>query len=309
GSRLAVSGHFESREGRATFAAAAQRMFADYELVDETAYASGAADGFFDAARLALSSLAGMTGGRISVEGSQVELVGFVTRAAARTRGEALLRERLPDGFTLISRVAVRQPLQPLAAEPCSTDMTSILASGRLEFGDGADLSADSYPVLDRVAATMARCPPVLVEVGVHSDSDGSRTANRQRTQERADTIVEYLVDAGVQRERLTATGFGESQPVADNSTPAGKSQNRRITFAVAVSEPVGALEAVPKPEAVSAVGSEPREPDADAAQADSTAVEPDATTTSDTPVDGDGAAATGEDADTGGSEAGGSDG
>ena len=56
-------------------------------------------------------------------------------------------------------------------------------------------------------------------------------------TQARAEAIVDYLVDAGVERERLKAVGYGEDKPVAENSTKVGKAANRRIEFTVAIPE------------------------------------------------------------------------
>ncbi len=56
-------------------------------------------------------------------------------------------------------------------------------------------------------------------------------------TTARAEAIVDYLVDAGVKRERLKPVGYGEDNPVADNDTTAGKAENRRIEFSVALPE------------------------------------------------------------------------
>ena len=83
------------------------------------------------------------------------------------------------------------------------------------------------------MSATVARCPDANIEVGAHSNSEGSTSRNRDRTQARAEAIVDYLVNAGVRRERLTAVGYGEDNPIADNDTDEGKAANRRIEFAV----------------------------------------------------------------------------
>ena len=72
-------------------------------------------------------------------------------------------------------------------------------------------------------------------KVGAHSDSEGSTSRNRDRTQARADAIVDFLVSAGIRRERLVAVGYGEKNPIADNSTDEGKAANRRIEFSVAL--------------------------------------------------------------------------
>src|SRR5207244_12413046 len=91
-----------------------------------------------------------------------------------------------------------------------------------------ASITADSFGLLDRMAAAMVRCPEVKVEVGAHTDAGGSASKNRDLTQSRAEAIVDYLVDVGIRRERLSAVGYGETKPVADNNTSQGQAPNRR---------------------------------------------------------------------------------
>ena len=101
--------------------------------------------------------------------------------------------------------------------------------------GNKADIAADSLGLLDRVSAAIARCPDAAVEVGAHSDNEGTTARNRDKTQARAEAIVEFLVSAGIKRERLTAVGYGEANPVGDNNTEAGRAANQRIEFSVAL--------------------------------------------------------------------------
>ncbi|MCP4250515.1 MAG: OmpA family protein, partial [bacterium] len=65
------------------------------------------------------------------------------------------------------------------------------------------------------------------------TDNAGGAASNQRLSQERADSVVTYLVDGGVDGTILTAVGFGEEQPIADNATAAGREQNRRIEFTV----------------------------------------------------------------------------
>jgi OOP family OmpA-OmpF porin len=87
------------------------------------------------------------------------------------------------------------------------------------------------------VAAALGRCPEATIDVGAHTDSEGSTANNLELSQSRADAIVEFLVDAGVKRERLTAVGYGEAKPVTDNASPEGRVANRRIEFVLEVPE------------------------------------------------------------------------
>ena len=76
-------------------------------------------------------------------------------------------------------------------------------------------------------------CPDIKVWVTGHTDSVGDREYNIRLSQQRADVVIEYLVGKGMDRARLTAIGFGYSQPVADNATEEGRAKNRRIEFRV----------------------------------------------------------------------------
>ncbi|HEX6944188.1 MAG TPA: PKD domain-containing protein [Gemmatimonadaceae bacterium] len=92
-----------------------------------------------------------------------------------------------------------------------------------------ATLLPESSQILDRVAESLIAHPDVKVEVGGHTDSDGSESYNLKLSQKRANTVRDYLVKKGVPASQLTARGYGEVQPVADNVTPEGKATNRRV--------------------------------------------------------------------------------
>ena len=88
--------------------------------------------------------------------------------------------------------------------------------------------------VADRSQAeTLAAFPDAQVEVQGHTDDIGSDASNLALSQDRADSVLAYLVSSGVDAERLTAVGYGETVPVADNETPEGRQINRRVVFEV----------------------------------------------------------------------------
>ena len=87
--------------------------------------------------------------------------------------------------------------------------------------------------VLNDAAATLRKNPSIRVEVEGHTDSDGAADYNESLSARRAKTVHDYLVARGVSPDRMTVRGYGESQPIADNSTRAGKAQNRRVVLGV----------------------------------------------------------------------------
>ena len=70
-----------------------------------------------------------------------------------------------------------------------------------------------------------------MLRIECHSDSMGSARANQRLTQMRALAVAHHLVARGLHCKRLLPVGFGEAKPIADNSSAAGRAQNRRVTF------------------------------------------------------------------------------
>jgi OmpA-OmpF porin, OOP family len=92
-----------------------------------------------------------------------------------------------------------------------------------------AVLTEGAKVVLDKMAETLNGAPDVNVEVQGHTDNTGSLTVNTRLSGLRAESVRAYLVSKGVNAARLTAKGYGPTVPVADNATPAGRTQNRRV--------------------------------------------------------------------------------
>jgi outer membrane protein OmpA-like peptidoglycan-associated protein len=99
-----------------------------------------------------------------------------------------------------------------------------------LEFKNkNADLSFGSYSVLDRLAKSLKDFPDVYIEVRGYTDAIGKADANRRLSQMRAEGIRQYLINQGIDPQRIRALGFGPDNPVGDNRTAAGRAVNRRI--------------------------------------------------------------------------------
>ncbi len=123
------------------------------------------------------------------------------------------------------------------AADPVKLDIPlSPIATGekvtlRNVFFDhnSTELKAESFIELDRIVDIMQKNPTVKIEIGGHTDSDGTEAYNLRLSQGRAQATVDYLVSKGIEKERLLSTGYGQSKPVASNDTDEGKALNRRI--------------------------------------------------------------------------------
>ena len=94
---------------------------------------------------------------------------------------------------------------------------------------DKSTLRQEDIAIIDRDVTSLDTWGNVNIEVAGHTDSRGSDAYNMKLSQERAEAVRNYLISKGIAADRLTAKGYGESQPVADNATDEGRAQNRRV--------------------------------------------------------------------------------
>ncbi len=96
-----------------------------------------------------------------------------------------------------------------------------------------ATLRSESLGELNRILRLMSENPTMKVEIAGHTDSTGKAAANKVLSEKRAKAVVDYLIDNGIDADRLTYKGYGPDRPVATNKTAAGRQLNRRTEFKV----------------------------------------------------------------------------
>ncbi|MFN3785438.1 MAG: OmpA family protein, partial [Thiothrix sp.] len=126
---------------------------------------------------------------------------------------------------------ALRQQLQGTGVEIQRQDNNIILTMPdaiTFDFGR-AEVKPQFYAVLNNLANTLNQFPETRIQIAGHTDSVGSDAANLKLSQQRANNVRAYLAGVGVAAQRMQAVGYGETRPIADNSTPAGQAMNRRV--------------------------------------------------------------------------------
>lgn len=91
-----------------------------------------------------------------------------------------------------------------------------------------ANLKSSSFKAIDELASAMTAKKTMEIEIAGHTDNVGDKATNLKLSQERAEAVRSYLIKKGISSGRITARGYGDTKPVADNSTEAGRQQNRR---------------------------------------------------------------------------------
>lgn len=174
----------------------------------------------------AVGAVAGILSGDDALERRQRALVGAGVGAIAggaigayQDRQEAELRRRTAGTGIEVTR---------------DGDVIKLNLPDAVTFDfNSAALKSQFYPALDQVAGTMADYNQTVVEISGHTDSVGSDAYNQTLSEQRAQSVTNYLVGKGLMRQRFEVVGMGERYPIASNDSDAGRAQNRRVEIRV----------------------------------------------------------------------------
>lgn len=107
--------------------------------------------------------------------------------------------------------------------------------SGKVLFGSDLDsLNGQSQDIVERIGKALLSVDIQRVRVDGHTDASGKAAYNQQLSERRAQSVAKTLVGIGMQPQNIQTRGLGSSQPVADNSTSSGRTENRRVSIVVA---------------------------------------------------------------------------
>jgi OOP family OmpA-OmpF porin len=147
----------------------------------------------------------------------------------AGARVDAVGCELDSDGDGVVDRLD-QCPGTPAGAKVDARGCELVITLKGVNFEFDSDrLTADSTVILDQAVAVLKQRPNAAIEVQGHTDARGKDAYNLKLSERRARAVQDYLVKAGIPAGQLTATGFGEAQPVASNDTDEGRAENRRV--------------------------------------------------------------------------------
>lgn len=196
-----------------------------------------------------VEALSMLTTGRVVVTPGLIQVEGV--SGDPDTAGEmiAALSDRLGPGQRYAIRVDYDRRLDLSLGLPdgdeCVARLNAVLDGADLRFAPGgAEFEGETEAILDQLRTAMQDCEEYRIEIGGHTDSQGSDEFNQQLSQKRAEAVRDAMGAAEIPVTHLVARGHGSAQPVATNETEAGREQNRRIEMQLIDPEPV----TIPRP-------------------------------------------------------------
>lgn len=251
---VAIGGYAPDRQTRDANAAAARGVFAGATVTDNQTLATGQPGSYTRAVASAMEIVAKLDEGKGTLSDDQLSITGKTNSAEAFAAVKKALADLGAAGVkvsdTLIAPsapnaaepkadkaaapVVVKTPDAAQAVQDCGKRVQDAVKGRSVYFETSMRyLRDDSQPLIAAIAEALRGCGKVAVSIEGHADSDGGDPYNQTLSEKRATEVVSALTKAGVPEAALSAKGYGESRPVAPNSTADNKAKNRRVEFII----------------------------------------------------------------------------
>jgi OmpA-OmpF porin, OOP family len=214
----------------------AKAKFGSANVYTATRMDPGLAEGWPVRVLAGIDALSELHNGSLTVRTDTVEVAGVTGSQTAQDRITQTLSAALGQGARFRVIVSYDEELDPLAALPtpeeCKAEVDTATARQKITFTPGsAEIASTAQSTIAALADILADCPGITLEIAGHTDAQGSEGGNLALSQARAEAVRIALEGRGVDVSGITAKGYGEAVPVADNDTVPGREANRRITF------------------------------------------------------------------------------
>ena len=234
--QVQIRGPVISPRAQRTLQTFAYAVFGSEDVYLSTKLQDNLPEGWMVRSLASLAGLSKLNSGIATVSPNAIDITGLTGRRSAKTDIAQILIDRLGDGAEFELEVTYLEELDPLArmlnGAECVAEITDLASQNKIKFEPGsATLDGDSRDTVQAIAEVFERCLEAPIEIGGHTDSQGREEMNINLSKGRAEAVLTALRGARVKLKSLTAEGYGETQPIADNGTEEGREANRRIEF------------------------------------------------------------------------------
>lgn len=231
--QVTLNGTVPDDATKASIIARANELYGAGKFTDNLKVASTVSKAaWLGAAPALLPALKDVTTGALSVENGELIATGQVANDDTRLKIIRELEKSAAPNLKVVDRLTVGN--LTAAASQLQVDLNKQLEGKTIEFETNSDVIRPvSTAILDQVSDVLKATPKTPIEIGGHADNRGNANANLALSERRAKAVLKYLAGKGIDAKSLTAKGYGDTKPIADNATAEGQLKNRRIEFRV----------------------------------------------------------------------------
>ena len=236
--QVQIRGYVNDAWAKRTLETFAYAIFGTEDVFLSTKLRENLPNGWLVRIMASLAALGKLNSGLVNVTPSSISLSGLTGSTAAKTQISQILLDKIGNAAEFELDVAYLEQLDPLAqmqsGPECVDEISTLIANNKITFEPGSTtLDSNNQNIIDAIAEVFSRCLEAPIEIGGHTDSQGREEMNLNLSQSRADAVLNALRSARVKLKTLTSVGYGEAQPIADNTTESGREANRRIAFSL----------------------------------------------------------------------------
>ena len=244
GKTAILSGFIPNEKTRSNIREATRKHLEKGSVITRLEIAPGAPEGFVQMITQGLiPNLKNFTQVTVILEDSNLNITGATSSSETRDTLQQSISSKIPSRIVTAFNVEIpptksqsKSPTKQkfITADQCQKQIDNLLSDQQVIFlSDKAIINESSFSLLDSIALTANKCPKTKIEIAGHTDANGDSNQNQTLSQQRADAVLSYLVSKGTDIERLTSTGYGDTRPIATNTTQIGQAKNRRIEFLI----------------------------------------------------------------------------
>lgn len=237
-----LRGHVTDEARQGATRSFAEALFGKSKVYSATRVNPNLPEGWSIRVLAGVEALSRLNRGSLVVRGDVITLSGASGDPEAASVVTQVFAGKLADAENVRLAVSYDETLDPVAQLPtpeeCVADIATVLSEQQIIFDPGSSsIAAEAEGTLDRIAEIIAECPDVPMEIAGHTDSQGREQMNLNLSQSRAEAVLTAIMDRRILTRNLSAKGYGEASPIADNKTEEGREANRRIEFTLLAAE------------------------------------------------------------------------
>ncbi len=229
GEKLSLDGYVLDQQARLHIDNSAINVYGENNVISKLQFREGQPSAWAMVASGIIPIIETLKYGKIVFKNQTINLLGVTASSDVKQEIDKKLLSYSNQDYVIQTDIKVITP-----AISCQEKFKKLLKQEQILFTKGGfNIDSNSYPLLERLQLIMGKCERFGVIISGHTDSKGEEKINETLSLNRAKSIYNYLIKNGANSNRVSAIGYGELKPIADNETEAGRAKNRRIEFTI----------------------------------------------------------------------------